>query len=112
MTLPFALIISLKEQIHSAIKEQVSNTRQKTLQGLDTNNMNDTWKISKRLTKDNHNIPPLTINEKTANTTQEKLKAFADTLDHIFTTNPDVDHSFTVSTEQVVIDFLKQPLTD
>jgi hypothetical protein len=74
--------------------------------------MKDTWRITTSLTKDSHTIPPLTVNGKTANTTQEKLKTFADTLVHSFTTNPDVDHSFTVSTEQVVNDFLKQPLTD
>jgi hypothetical protein len=55
------------------------------------------------------NIPPLTINAKTVITIQEKLKAFAVTLEHIFTVNPDVDHSFTVSTKQ---EFLKQPLPD
>jgi hypothetical protein len=74
--------------------------------------MKDACRITKSLTKDNHTIPPLTINEKTANTTQEKLKTFADILKHIFTTNPDVEPSFTVSSEQVVNDFLKQPLTD
>jgi hypothetical protein len=58
------------------------------------------------------NIPPLTINGKTANTTQEKLKAFADTLQHILNTNPDVDHSFTVNDEQVVNYFIKQLLAD
>jgi hypothetical protein len=35
------LINSLKEQIDSAIKQQLSNSWQKTLQGLDTNNMKD-----------------------------------------------------------------------
>jgi hypothetical protein len=43
---------------------------------------------------------------------QEKVDAFADTLEQIFTTNSDADRSFTVSTEQVINDFLKQPLTD
>jgi hypothetical protein len=51
-------INSLKEQIDSAIKEQVSNTWQKTLQGLDTNNMRHAWRITKSLTKENHSIPP------------------------------------------------------
>jgi hypothetical protein len=106
------LINSLKEQIDSAIKNHVSNSWQKTLQGLDSNNMNDTWRITKSLTKDFHITPPFTFNGKTANTTEEKLKTFADTLEHIFTTNPIVDHSFTVSTERVVNDFLQQPLTD
>jgi hypothetical protein len=74
--------------------------------------MKDTWRITKKLTKSNHNIPPLTSNGKSATTTQEKLNLFADTLEHVFTTNPDVDHSFTVRTEQEVNDFLKQPLAD
>jgi hypothetical protein len=106
------LINFLKEQIDSAIKEQLSSTWQKTLQSLNTNNIKDTWRIIKSLTNDNPNIPPLTINGKTAYTTQEKLNAFGDTLDHIFTTNPDVDNSFTVQTEQTVNDFLKQPMKD
>lgn len=43
---------------------------------------------------------------------QEKLKAFADNLDQILTTNSDVHRTFTVNTEQVVNNFLKQPLID
>jgi hypothetical protein len=43
------LINSLREQIDSAIKEQLSNTWQKTLQGLDTNNMRDTWRLTNSL---------------------------------------------------------------
>jgi hypothetical protein len=105
-------INSLKEQIDTAIKEQLSNTWQKTLQGLDTKNMTDTWRITKHFTNDHPTIPPLNINSKVAVTTQEKLKAFADTLELIFTTNPESDHSFTVSTEQAVNEFLKQPVTD
>jgi exonuclease III len=53
------LINSLKEQIDSAVQSQVSDTWKKTLQGLDTTNMNATWRITKCLTKDNYNIPPL-----------------------------------------------------
>jgi hypothetical protein len=34
---------------------------------------------------------------------------FADTLEEIFKTNPDFDTNFTVSTEQVVTEFQKQP---
>jgi hypothetical protein len=74
--------------------------------------MKDTWRITKSLTNDSHNIPHNTINVETANTIRGKLKAFAVSLAHIFTINPDVSHSFRVSTEQVVNDFLKQPLTD
>jgi hypothetical protein len=106
------LINSLKEQIDSAIREQLSNSWQKTLQGIDTNNMKDTRRITKSLTNTSLNIPPLTVNGKTATTIQEKLNAFADTLEQIFTTNSDVDRSFTITSEQEVNDFLKQPLTD
>jgi hypothetical protein len=67
------LINSVKEQIDSAIKEQLSNTWQKTLQNLDTNNMKDTWRISKRLTNTNPNISPLIIKGKTAYTTPTRL---------------------------------------
>jgi hypothetical protein len=106
------LVNSLKEQIDSAIKEQLSNTWQKTLQGLDTNNMRDTWRINKSLTNTSSNIPPLTINGKTVTETQGKVNAFADTLEQIFTTNSDTDRALTANTEQVVNDFLEQPLTD
>jgi hypothetical protein len=107
-----SLINSIKEQIDSAIKEQLSNTWKKTLQSLNTNNMKDTWRITKCLTNANPNIQPLPINDKTAYITQEKLNAFGNTLEHIFTTNPDFDNSFTVRTEQIVNDFVKQPMTD
>jgi hypothetical protein len=45
-------------------------------------------------------FPPLAINGKTVTEIQEKVNAFADTLEQIFTTNSDADRSFTVSTEQ------------
>jgi hypothetical protein len=90
----------------------VSNTWQNTLQGLNTNNISDIWRITKRLTNINPNIPPLTINGKTVTAIKEKVNVFADTLEQIFTINSDADRFFTVSTEQVVNDFLKQPLTD
>jgi hypothetical protein len=61
-------------------QEQLSNMWQKTLQGLDTNNMRDTWRISKSLTNTNPNIRPVTVNRKTATTIQEKLNVFADNL--------------------------------
>jgi hypothetical protein len=92
------LINSLKEQIDSAIKEQLSNTWQKILQGLDSNNK-DTWRITESLTDTNPNIPPLTINGKTATTIQENLNAFSDILEQIFTTNSDIDCTFILSTE-------------
>jgi hypothetical protein len=74
--------------------------------------MKETWRVTKTLTESNPNIPPLTINGKTTTTTQEKLKCFANTLEHVFTINPDFDHSFTVNTEQEVNDFLKLTLAD
>jgi hypothetical protein len=74
--------------------------------------MRDTGRITKRLTRDSPNIPPLTYNGLTANTVPEKLKAFADSLQQTFTTNPDNNKPFTVLTEQLVKDFLTQPLTD
>jgi hypothetical protein len=41
------LINAVKEQIDSAIKEQLSDTWHRILQGLYTNNMKDTWRITK-----------------------------------------------------------------
>jgi hypothetical protein len=76
--------------------------------GLDTNNMKDTWRITRNLTNTNSNIPPLTVNGKTATTIQEKRNAFADILEQIFTTNSDVDRTFIVSMEG----FLETPLTE
>jgi hypothetical protein len=43
---------------------------------------------------------------------QEKVNAFADNLEQIFTTNWVADFSFTANTELVVSDFPKQQLTD
>jgi hypothetical protein len=43
---------------------------------------------------------------------QEKLNAFADTVEQIFTMNSDADRSFIAGTERVVNDFLKQPLIE
>jgi hypothetical protein len=42
------------------------------LQGLDTNNMRDTWRATENLRNTNPNIPPVPISGKTATTTQEK----------------------------------------
>jgi hypothetical protein len=101
------LISSLKEQIHSAIKDQLTDTWQRTLQGLDSNSMNDTWRITKNVNKSNHNMPSLNINGKTATATREKLNLFGDILEHVFNTTTDAGHSSTISTEKVVNDFLK-----
>jgi hypothetical protein len=106
-----SLINSLKEQMVSAIEEQLSNTWQKTIQKVGTTNTKDTWSTHRCLTNTNPNIPPLTINRKTAITIEEKLNAFADNLKQIFTINPDIHHTFTVSTEHSVNDFLKHLLT-
>jgi hypothetical protein len=104
------LINSLKQEIDSAIKDQISNTWQQTLQRLNTTSMKDTWRITKSLTNTSHQVPPLKHNGNIAITNQEKVNMFADTLEEVFTANPDVDTNFTVSTEQVVTTFLKQPL--
>jgi hypothetical protein len=66
------LVSSLTEQIDAAIKRQLWNTWQKTLQGLDTNNMKDAWRVTRSLTIDNPNIPPLAIKGKTATATHEE----------------------------------------
>jgi hypothetical protein len=106
------LINSLKLQIDSAIKYQLSDTWQKTLQSLDSSNMTDVWRITKRFTKDFPTTPPLAYNGAQAITVPEKLKAFADSLQQTFTPNPDSNKSFTALTEQQVKNFLKQPFTD
>jgi hypothetical protein len=69
--------------------------------------MKDTWRITKSLTNTSHQVPPIKHNGNIAITNQEKVNMFADTLEEVFTANPDVDTKFTVSTEQVVTTFLK-----
>jgi hypothetical protein len=77
----------------------------------DTSNARDTWRITESLTNTNSNIfKPLTVNGKTVTEIQEKVNAFADTLEQVFTTDLDADRTSTVSTEQVVSDFFEQPL--
>jgi hypothetical protein len=103
--------ISLRPLICSL--EQFGNERTviehltETLQWLETNNMKVMWRETKSLTG-----TPLTINGKTATTIQEKLNAFADALEETFTACSDIDHAFTVSSEQIANDFLKQPLAN
>jgi hypothetical protein len=75
--------------------------------------MKDTWRITKSLTNTSHQVPPPQKKKHNGNiaiTNQEKVNMFSDTLEEVFTANPDVDTKFTVSTEQVVTTFLKQPL--
>jgi hypothetical protein len=74
--------------------------------------MKNTRRITESLRNINPNNPPLTISGKTAPTTQEKLNTLTDTLEQIFATNSDIDRTFTVSTDQVVRDFLRELLTD
>jgi hypothetical protein len=74
--------------------------------------LRDTWKITKRITRDPLHIPPLTYHGSTAITVPAKLKAFTDTLQDAFTPNPDTNKSFTAYTEQLVADFFAQPITD
>jgi glutamine synthetase type III len=65
--------------------------------------MKVTWGKTKSLTN-----TPLTINGETATTIQEKLNAFADTLEQTFARSSDVDRNFTYSIQQIMNDFLKQ----
>jgi hypothetical protein len=74
--------------------------------------MRDTWRITESLTNTNPSIPLLTNNGRTVTEIQEKVNPFADNSEHIFTTNSDVDRTFTVRAEHAVSDFLKQLLTD
>jgi hypothetical protein len=97
-------------ELETDIKDQVWNTSQRTLQSsLDTTNIKDTCRITKSLTNTSLKTPPLRKNSKIAITNQEKVNTFANTLEEIFTTNSDADPNFTVSTEQVVTEFPKQP---
>jgi hypothetical protein len=73
--------------------------------------MQDTWRITKHLTNDNSNIPPLKLNDKSAVTQQEKVNFFADTLQEIFTTNLDRNPEFSKATEHTVMNFLNQSPT-
>jgi hypothetical protein len=82
------LINSLKKQMDSAIKEQLSNSWQETLRGLDTNNISNTWRISESLANTSPDIA--TPGDRISG----KLNAFADTLEQIVTTNSDVDRSY------------------
>jgi hypothetical protein len=61
--------------------------------------MRDTLTITKSLTNTNPNIPSLVNNGKTATTIQEKLNAFSNISEQIFTTSSNIDRTFTVSTE-------------
>jgi hypothetical protein len=81
------------------------------LQGLDTSNIQDTWRITKNLTNSSSNIPPLKLNDKTAITQQEKVNLFADTLQETFMTNPDINPNFSEASEDAVTNFLNQPFT-
>jgi hypothetical protein len=102
---------SLKDQIDCAIKQQVATSWSQSLQALDSSNLRDTWRLTKRLTREPLNIPPLTHNGFTAITIPEKLKAFADSLQKAFTVNPDNDKDFTLHIEQLVHEFLAKPFT-
>jgi hypothetical protein len=74
--------------------------------------MRDICRITKSLTNNIPNIPPLTFNGKVATAIQEKANDFTGTLQQAFTTNLYGDRSFTVILGQIVNDFLKEPLTD
>jgi hypothetical protein len=98
----------LKQQIETAINNHLSNIWQHTLQGLGTDNIQDTWRITRTLTNDTNNIPPLKLNNRSAITNQEKVKLFPDTLQDIFTTNADGDPNFSEVTEITARSFLSQ----
>jgi hypothetical protein len=98
----------LKQQIETAIKNQLSNTWQHTLQGLGTDNIQDTWRITRNLTNDTSNIPTLKCNNRSAITNQEKVNLFADIQQDIVTTNPDDDPNFCKVTEITVRNVLSQ----
>jgi hypothetical protein len=99
------LINSLKQEIDSAIKDQISNFAAPKYYQYERYLENN-----QEPHKYEPPSPPLKHNGNIATTNQEKVNMFADTLEKVFTANPDVDTNFTVSTEQVVTTFLKQPV--
>jgi Lon protease-like protein len=104
-------IDDLKEEIDRAIKTQLCNNWHQTLQNRASNNMQDTWRITKHLTNKTTNITPLKRNENLATAEQEKAKLFADTLQEIFTTNAYVIPTFSKTTEETVCKFFNQSFT-
>jgi hypothetical protein len=78
-----------------AIKNQLCTNWHHTLQNLDTNNIQDTWRITKHLTNDYSNIPPLKLNNESAITKQENVNLFADTLQDIFASHLELHSSIT-----------------
>jgi hypothetical protein len=71
--------------------------------------LRDTWRITKRLTRESLLIPPLTFNGSTAITVPDKLIVFADSLQKSFAANLYKNKPFTAYIEQLVKDFLIQP---
>jgi len=99
-------ITALKEETDRAIKIQLSNNWHQTLQNPPTNNMQDKRSITKHLTNNTTDIPPMKRDDKLATTEQEKVNLFADTLQEIFTTNVEVNLTFSKTTEETVCKFL------
>jgi hypothetical protein len=64
--------------------------------------------MTRNFTNDTNNIPPLKLNNRSAITNQEKVDLFADTLQDIFTTNPDGDANFSKVTQITVRSFQSQ----
>jgi len=67
--------------------------------------MHDKRRITKHLTNNTTDIPPLKRDEKLATTEQEKVNLFADTMQEIFTTNVDVNPTFSKTTEETICKF-------
>ena len=98
-------ITALKEEIDRAIKTQLSNNWHQTLQNPATNNMQDKRRITKYQTNNTTDIPPLKRDDKLAATEQKKVNLFADTLQEIFTTNVEVNPTFSKTTQEPVCNF-------
>lgn len=103
-------INALKQQIDSAIKNQLSNTWQRTLQGPDPIIPMMHGESEKKTWNSTNIIRHLKLNDRSAVAREEKVNLFADTLQDFFTTNPEVDSNFSkLNIKNTVRNFLGPP---
>ena len=101
----------LRYRIRQAFQEHVSNTWDTTLGNLDTRNMSETWKITKKIMHQNVVLPPLNAPHGRVELPEEKAEMFANHLEQTFSPHTDnINEQFTRATENLVTNFLRTPV--
>ena len=99
----------LKFQIQTEMQTYISENWTSMLSQYDTRDMSAVWKLTKSITHTRTKVSPLDTDNGPVTSPNDKANTFANTLESTFTPHREQNAAFTLETEDIVRNFLKNP---